>query len=192
MKDHIPVDDDIDLVMLREDYDKFVQIAPAWLKEDLVLQTVYTEKNYLRGHAQIRNSKTCGCNEEDKKAGYNCGIFIDIFPLDGMPDTAKGRKSWAKKIEFYWMVLYTWYGLIIMKMQHFSESSFMALEPFFMFLCAKRIRVMKNCVPVLKEKTRNTSAILYLSAIWRRIPGRGNGSKKLSTCLLKTVNYLFQ
>ena len=35
--------------MLREDYDKFVQIAPDWLKEDLVLQTVYTEKNYLRG-----------------------------------------------------------------------------------------------------------------------------------------------
>ena len=78
---YIPWDDDIDLVMLREDYDKFVQIAPKWLKEDLVLQTVYTEKNYLRGHAQIRNSKTCGCNEEDKKAGYNCGIFIDIFPL---------------------------------------------------------------------------------------------------------------
>ena len=42
---YIPWDDDIDLVMLREDYDKFVQIAPAWLKEDLVLQTVYTEKN---------------------------------------------------------------------------------------------------------------------------------------------------
>ena len=40
----LPWDDDIDLVMLREDYDKFVQIAPDWLKEDLVLQTVYTEK----------------------------------------------------------------------------------------------------------------------------------------------------
>ena len=106
---YIPWDDDIDLVMLREDYDKFVQIAPKWLKEDLVLQTVYTEKNYLRGHAQIRNSKTCGCNEEDKKAGYNCGIFIDIFPLDGMPKTEKERKSWAKKIQFYWTVLYTWY-----------------------------------------------------------------------------------
>ena len=106
---YIPWDDDIDLVMLREDYDKFVQIAPKWLKEDLVLQTVYTEKNYLRGHAQIRNSKTCGCNEEDKKAGYNCGIFIDIFPLDGMPKTEKERKNWAKKIQFYWTVLYTWY-----------------------------------------------------------------------------------
>ena len=90
---YIPWDDDIDLVMLREDYDKFVQIAPKWLKEDLVLQTVYTGKNYLRGHAQIRNSKTCGCNEEDKKAGYNCGIFIDIFPLDGMPKTEKERKN---------------------------------------------------------------------------------------------------
>ena len=97
---YIPWDDDIDLVMLREDYDKFVQIAPKWLKEDLVLQTVYTEKNYLRGHAQIRNSKTCGCNEEDKKAGYNCGIFIDIFPLDGMPKTEKERKSWETKEAF--------------------------------------------------------------------------------------------
>ena len=43
---YIPWDDDIDLVMLREDYDKFVQIAPAWLKEDLVLQTVYTAVSY--------------------------------------------------------------------------------------------------------------------------------------------------
>ncbi len=119
---YIPWDDDIDLVMLREDYDKFVQIAPDWLKEDLVLQTVYTEKNYLSGHAQIRNSKTCGCNEEDKKAGYNCGIFIDIFPLDGMPKTEKERKSWAKRSSFIGPYFIPGTALIIMKMQRFLEK----------------------------------------------------------------------
>ena len=188
---YIPWDDDIDLVMLREDYDKFVQIAPKWLKEDLVLQTVYTEKNYLRGHAQIRNSKTCGCNEEDKKAGYNCGIFIDIFPLDGMPKTEKERKSWAKKIQFYGPCFIPGTALIIMKMQRFLENFSMALECFSMFPWSRHIRVMKNCVPASKAKIRNMSATLYLSAIWKKTPGSGSGSKKLFTCPLKTVRYLF-
>ena len=188
---YIPWDDDIDLVMLREDYDKFVQIAPKWLKEDLVLQTVYTEKNYLRGHAQIRNSKTCGCNEEDKKAGYNCGIFIDIFPLDGMPKTEKERKNWAKKIQFYWTVLYTWYRFDYYENATVFGKFSMALECFSMFPWSRHIRVMKNCVPASKAKIRNMSATLYLSAIWKKTPGSGSGSKKLFTCPLKTVRYLF-
>ncbi len=188
---YIPWDDDIDLVMLREDYDKFVQIAPKWLKEDLVLQTVYTEKNYLRGHAQIRNSKTCGCNEEDKKAGYNCGIFIDIFPLDGMPKTEKERKNWAKRSSFIGPCFIPGTALIIMKMQRFLENFSMALECFSMFPWSRHIRVMKNCVPASKAKIRNMSATLYLSAIWKKTPGSGSGSKKLFTCPLKTVRYLF-
>ena len=44
-----------------------------------------------------------------KRQGYNCGIFIDIFPLDGMPKMEKERKSLARKIQIYWTVLYTWY-----------------------------------------------------------------------------------
>lgn len=106
---YIPWDDDIDLVMLREDYEKFVSLAQKELPDHMKLQTVYTEKNYLRGHAQIRDSRTTGCNEEDKKAGYNCGIFLDIFPLDNVPEGKFAARWWAGKIKFLWMLLYTWY-----------------------------------------------------------------------------------
>ena len=164
---YIPWDDDIDLVMLREDYDKFVQIAPKWLKEDLVLQTVYTEKNYLRGHAQIRNSKTCGCNEEDKKAGYNCGIFIDIFPLDGMPKTEKKEKL-GQKIQFYWTVLYTWYRFDYYENATFLGKVLHGIGTILHVPMRKAYKGYENCVPASKAKIRNMSAILYLSAIWKK------------------------
>ncbi len=106
---YIPWDDDIDLVMMRGDYERFVKAAQRELKAPLVLQTAYTEKNYLRGHAQLRDSRTTGCTEEDRRAGYNCGIFIDIFPLDGMPDDPRRAKRWASRVKTLWMVLYTWY-----------------------------------------------------------------------------------
>ena len=106
---YIPWDDDIDLAMLREDYETFLKVAPGELKEHLVLQTPYREKNYLRAHAQLRNSRTTGCSREDRKAGYNCGIFIDIFPLDAMPEGRVLSRIWAFSIQTLWTVLYSWY-----------------------------------------------------------------------------------
>lgn len=106
---YIPWDDDIDLVMLRKDYQRFLKAAVKELAEPLSLQTVYTERNYLRGHAQIRNRNTTGSNGEDRKAGYNGGIFIDIFPLDNVPDGKLAALWWAFLIKTVWMVLYNWY-----------------------------------------------------------------------------------
>ena len=108
-KGYIPRDDAVELDMVREDYERFVKVAPRELGEGLKLQTVYTEENYLRGHAQIRDGRTTGYNEEDARAGYNCGIFIDIFPLDGMPDGKLAARLWAFQVRLCWMVLYTWY-----------------------------------------------------------------------------------
>ena len=83
---YIPWDDDIDLAMLREDYETFLKVAPGELKEHLVLQTPYREKNYLRAHAQLRNSRTQAAAGRTGKQDNNCGIFIDNFPLDAMPE----------------------------------------------------------------------------------------------------------
>ena len=79
----IPWDDDIDVSMLRKDYDRFLREAPKEFQEPYFLQTGYTEKDYFRGHSQLRRSDTCAIlPNELGKEHFNQGIFLDIFVLD--------------------------------------------------------------------------------------------------------------
>ena len=82
-KGFIPWDDDIDVVMKREDYDKLLEIGGEAFSHPYFLQSAYSDEDYLRGHAQLRNSLTTGISPVEKTAvSFNQGIFIDIFPLD--------------------------------------------------------------------------------------------------------------
>ena len=81
----IPWDDDIDIMMPRHDYEKFLEIAPKYLDNKYFLQYYKTEKYYYNGHAQIRdNETTCFTKNSyyDILHDKNCGVFIDIFPYD--------------------------------------------------------------------------------------------------------------
>lgn len=78
----IPWDDDIDIVMFRDDFDKLVQISASEFKEPYFFQTIYSDKNCVRGHAQLRNSRTTAILPYELYKSFNQGIFIDIFPLD--------------------------------------------------------------------------------------------------------------
>ncbi len=90
-KGYIPWDDDIDLVMMRDQYDKLCSVAQAEFQHPYFFQTEYTDRGSLRGHAQLRNSKTTGILSKEAERNYvfNQGIFIDIFPLDNAPDDAR-------------------------------------------------------------------------------------------------------
>ena len=81
-------DNDIDLCMFRDQYEKLCEVAPREFKHPYFFQTEYTDPTSLRGHAQLRNSETTGAIriELNKTARLNQGIFIDIFPLDGVPE----------------------------------------------------------------------------------------------------------
>lgn len=83
---YIPWDDDIDLAMMREDYDRLLAIAPEAFREPYFFQTSYSDTDYPRGHAQLRNSNTTGMLVYERDASYHLGIFIDIFALDGVPE----------------------------------------------------------------------------------------------------------
>jgi len=76
----IPWDDDIDIGLMREDYEKLIKILPGELPEQFVVQSFDTDFKYKLPFVKIRDKYSV---IEDNYT-YN-GIFIDIFPFDYMP-----------------------------------------------------------------------------------------------------------
>ena len=105
----IPWDDDIDMGMLREDYEKLCEVAPVEFQEPYFFQTEYTDHGSLRGHAQLRNSKTTAIlmTEKERRLQFNQGIFIDIFPYDYVIDDKKKRMREQKHIIRLKKITYT-------------------------------------------------------------------------------------
>ena len=79
----VPWDDDLDIAMMRDDYQKLLEILPSELPENLELQSDVTEPGYVYLYAKVRDKnssirETCDVNKRFK----NQGLFIDIFPME--------------------------------------------------------------------------------------------------------------
>ena len=97
-KGYIPWDDDIDLFMERNEYERFCQIADRELPEDLHLQNYHTEPNCGLVFAKIRKKGTTMSETYSHHINMEQGIWIDIFPLDHLPDDVKKADSLKKKV----------------------------------------------------------------------------------------------
>lgn len=82
----IPWDDDIDLLMLRKDYEKFRKVALEELPEPYIWQDWYNSHGKTWPFGKVRNSATTAIEFPDKPATFNQGIFIDIYPIDDARD----------------------------------------------------------------------------------------------------------
>lgn len=93
-KGFIPWDDDIDVAMLRKDYERFLEIAPMELPAHLFLQNSLTDPEWRSAFSLIRNSNTMAVDKAylKTKMRINMGVSIDIFPLDGVPKSRLIRK----------------------------------------------------------------------------------------------------
>ena len=82
-KGFIPWDDDLDVAMLRPDYERLKLVIQDELKEPYFFQDAYTD-SILSTFSKIRHSHTTAIEKKYcQDAAPHQGIFIDIFPLDG-------------------------------------------------------------------------------------------------------------
>ena len=87
----IPGDDDIDVAMVRDDYDKLLQLTGEF-QGKYFLQTPYTDDCFFGGYSKLRNSDTTAISPQNHFVECNEGISIDIFPID-KAYTSKGKEK---------------------------------------------------------------------------------------------------
>ncbi len=93
----IPWDDDIDVCLLRPDYEIFINEAPNYLPTYLFLQNYKTDPNFPSITSKIRDSRTTWIEKGVAHLDINHGIYLDVFPIDGYPNTSKAQKQFEKK-----------------------------------------------------------------------------------------------
>ncbi len=101
-KGFIPWDDDADIMMLREDYDKFLEIAPREMSKGLTLQTFKTDKNCHYEFAKIRLDNTIFATVFSREhKNMNNGLSFDIFCHDKTANSKLGRKIHLQATLFF-------------------------------------------------------------------------------------------
>lgn len=81
----VPWDDDIDVIMVREDYEKFLKIAPEELDKKFFLQSFNTIPEFPLNYAKLCYNGTMICDYAYSHIKeMNHGVFMDIFPVDNV------------------------------------------------------------------------------------------------------------
>lgn len=107
-KGFIPWDDDIDVAMPREDYDKFCELAAKEFTGDTFFQSYKTDKNFPYVFSKLRDSNTTFIEKVYKHVDMNHGVYLDIFPLDGI-SKHNANKYWLH-IKIYLQALIWFLG----------------------------------------------------------------------------------
>lgn len=106
----IPWDDDMDVAILREDYEKLRKVAKSEFQQPYFFQDAFSDTKYFIGYARLRNSETTGLISYNNSIDYNNGIYIDIFVLDGYVEDKRKLLKQHKEREKIEKILSVYYA----------------------------------------------------------------------------------
>jgi len=141
-KGFIPWDDDIDICMTRNNFDKFCAIASSELSGDFFLQTPFTDVNcpyYCFARVRLRGTKYI--TEIEPEGMEHNGFRVDVFCYDNIPN-------------FYWLGYFYWGLFVVFTHVYSSRKKYRCLT------IKKSVRLIKYlgfilCLPVSNRKLKS-------------------------------------
>ena len=97
----VPWDDDVDVGMTRENYNRFLEVAPKELGAEYFLEWFGTESNTPFYFAKVKRNNTLFVEHIWKDMDIHHGIFVDIFPYDRVPNNKTLEKLHRFSVKFW-------------------------------------------------------------------------------------------
>ena len=173
----IPWDDDIDVMMPRDDYEKLLKLNNPFSDKKYFLQTYKTDHSYILNYAKLRDSSTTYIENFYAEHVINHGVWIDIFPIDGRSKKDNPSKRKAKFQNFrFWVNVFLMYPYAFrrkFRKKHFFKDlffNFVALLVFYTNIFLYRNRLVDWWMKLTKYNDAKYVGIYsdaYLSkAMW--------------------------
>ncbi len=97
-KGFIPWDDDIDVAMLRSEYDRFLSLSKDWENENIFVQNYHTDPQFIHSFTRLRLNDSLAIQDEWRNLKAHQGIFIDIFTYDVVAGDGEASQLHADEI----------------------------------------------------------------------------------------------
>lgn len=164
----IPWDDDMDIAMLREDYERFLPAAQRELSEKYEMMGPELPKKYYNLQPALVRLGTKFVTEQAYVSGYEPGIFLDLFVYENIPDDPQERETVLRRCRF-WKILYLIRNTHFFRLMH-EKSRVQNLKNF-----------ISGCIGTVLRLLPDSEARLYKH--YRSWSQRYNGKTETYTAL---------
>lgn len=156
----IPWDDDIDIGLIRDDYNKLLKVLESSGNKRFFLQNNETDPNYFLGYSKIRMNNTIYREKYYKNVDMHQGVFVDIFPFDKV-----GKSTFSTKIKYSFLKIIQ--VLILVKYYNLTKRGVLYSFCFFplMFLSKKSLQMISE--KLLKPNNDIHAPVYYLNSFGR-------------------------
>ena len=152
----IPWDDDVDIGLKRDDYNKLLEVLTESDDKSYFLQNVKTDKHYFLGYSKLRINGTLYKEKYYKDSKMHHGVSIDLFPLDKV-----GEDVLSSKIKFLFIKIIN--KVILIKYNNYPKKAILILLFFFPLFCFSRKKLITLVTTVLKNNNKILKPNFYVN-----------------------------
>ena len=163
----IPWDDDLDVVMFREDFEKFKKIFNS--NEKYTLLTNESEPNYFYFFAKLMLNGTVFEENWISQVNFRIGVNIDIFVLDDLAES-KFKRFYQLRKSFFYSKLLNMSQIKLNDLPLFSKIISHSIHDILKLFRVKTSSIYTNCLRFLKRYPGNSKYVFDISATAEEYP----------------------